>query len=156
DYKRFFTEPRRAIEAIGTNGLPTMLKLLTATDGKGKRLLIRAVNGQHLVHAHIQTAEEKHMAALAGFGCLGTTALPALPQLVKLTKHADSNICNYATMCCLAIEREEHSALVLSLAGFMKSTDGELKRSTGEFLVKFWPELAESYGVYEAFPDLKG
>ncbi len=102
----------------------------------------------------MKSAIEKQSAALDGFTCLRTTATLAYPQLIKLLHHSDSNVCVYATLCCGAIETADQSAVLLTMAGFLKSTDVELKRSTGEYLVKYWPKQAEWYGVYEIFPDL--
>src|ERR1700722_12750255 len=82
-------EPARAIREIGTNGFPTLFKMVEARDGTLKAKLIGMVNGQKLIHVHIKSAHDKYNAAWVAFLCLGTNALPAVPQLLKLTQNTN-------------------------------------------------------------------
>lgn len=97
-------EKREAILAIGTNALPTLLKLVSARDGAIKGKLAKFLNQQNLVNIHIHTAYEKHAAAFYAYQTLSDKYANAnsnvfvLP-LIKLTRHADSEVRLCALLC---------------------------------------------------------
>ncbi|MDB6063860.1 MAG: repeat-containing protein [Pedosphaera sp.] len=73
-----------AVRVIGTNGIPTLLRLLRAKDSALKLKLIRLARKQHLVPIQPVPAEDwNNMAANAFFG-LGHDADSALPALVDI------------------------------------------------------------------------
>jgi hypothetical protein len=77
---------QEAIRQIGTNAIPTLVDLLGVTD-ENRWLVLRKLKSQELrkgVHAPSAFNSALSKFALEGFGILGTNAVPAIPQIVKL------------------------------------------------------------------------
>ena len=76
----------KAVRAMGTNALPTLIKMMEARDWPPKpRLLWLASNLLHLdLMRHTNPAERQNVRALFGFCALGTNANPAVPALTNL------------------------------------------------------------------------
>ena len=77
-----------AIRAIGTNGIPTLLRLISAHDPPWKAKAISWLNGQKLVRLEILSAREKRQLGFLGFHILDELGSPAAPQLVKLLENS--------------------------------------------------------------------
>jgi hypothetical protein len=88
-----------AIVAIGTNGLPVLLRLLGARDGAIKTGFMKFANRQSVIKMHVHSAHEKHQAALLGFCWLGSNALSAVPELIKLTGDDNAEVREDALVC---------------------------------------------------------
>ena len=73
-----------AIRTIGTNAVPTLLRMLKATDSKLKLKLFQLAAKQHLVDIKWKSAELLHYEALDGLFALGTDAHSAVPDLVEI------------------------------------------------------------------------
>src|SRR5262249_30916181 len=80
---------KRAVEAIGTNAIPTLLRFVQAKDSGSRRWFSAAGGYSMRSRVRITSAWEKHMMAQMGFAMLGTNALPAVPALMQLTKDKD-------------------------------------------------------------------
>jgi hypothetical protein len=82
--KAKFQRSQQAVLAIGTNAIPTLLKLLQAQD-TGVEKLPR--------HSEFMlTAREQHDMAQAGFMILQKQAMAAVPELTKLTNDQDPGV----------------------------------------------------------------
>ncbi len=143
-----------AVRTIGTNALPTLLRMIGSSDGPLKSKLIKLVNEQKIVHAHILTADEKIFLAFKGFSILGCNAAPAVPELLKLTKHSEPGVRRFSLHSIFLILR--HNDVVRSaLAEALQDPD----RNVGQWaagVIRFeFPDDAERLGVYKMFPELK-
>lgn len=81
-----------AIRAIGTNGIPTLLRLVAAHDPPWKARAISWLNSQKIIHMDIRDARRRRELGVLGFYILGEIAIPAVPELVGLTHHRDPAI----------------------------------------------------------------
>lgn len=97
----------RAIRAIGTNGIPTLLRLLTVKDSQ--RLDVRDIYWAVVLRdSNIGGAEYKHRLASLGFGTLGQEAKSATSELIRLAKSGEQpGIRTYALWCLEGIKPEK-------------------------------------------------
>jgi HEAT repeat protein len=83
---------QEAIRQIGTNGLPTLLDLVSVGEGN-RRHVARRIKSQDIQKCLRESKPDFREAvremAVEGFRILGTNAEPAIPQLTKLL-HGDS------------------------------------------------------------------
>jgi len=77
-------DARRAIRAAGTNAIPTLLRMLRATDSTLKLKLIDLLQKQHLINFRFRTASRLHAEAVTAFQYLGVRAELAVPELIKM------------------------------------------------------------------------
>jgi hypothetical protein len=75
-------EAVEAIRQIGTNGIPTLLRLAAAHDSALKLDLVRLAAKQHLIRIPFTSAWEKNRLATLGFSALGAAASNAMPALI--------------------------------------------------------------------------
>lgn len=151
---KYDDEPDRAIEAIGTNGLPTIIKLLDARDSALKTKWIDLVNGQKLIHVHLKSALDKEWIAIVGLSVLGSNALPAFPHLIKLWQHSKGQITSGLAACQLKTVAPETNIFLVALEDCFLSADTEIKRGAAELLRLNFPKDAERLAIYKTFPDL--
>jgi HEAT repeat protein len=75
----------KALDNIGTNAIPTLLRLLQEPeDPKWKLKLIAMVQKQHLIKTDFVTAPQRNLAAALAFSYLGDKASNAVPALVEI------------------------------------------------------------------------
>jgi HEAT repeat protein len=97
-------EIETAIRQIGTNALPRLLSLVKAKDSAFKRTLLTLLRRQSLIVIRMQSEEERHGMAMAGFQVLGPTAKPAVPALINLLNDGeDFDVRSSAAFCLGAI-----------------------------------------------------
>lgn len=85
-----------AIRAIGTNGVPTMLRLLHVRDSRLKALVNQWLKKQSLIKFRFLDEWRFHMRALAGFSVLRTNAECAMPALQQDLMSASGQTRNLA------------------------------------------------------------
>jgi hypothetical protein len=85
-------QPEDAIRQIGTNAIPTLLKILGATEGNESRVLrnLKSREFRKLFSVGGPTVEDLTDLAVDGFGILGTNAASAIPQIVKLFHNVET------------------------------------------------------------------
>jgi len=83
DYPKM-NEAVEALEQIGTNATPTLLKMLRAHDGQLKLKLFTLVEKQRFIKIRFMRSETLNIAAGNGFLSMGSGANPALPELIKI------------------------------------------------------------------------
>jgi len=74
----------KAVAEVGTNAIPTLLKMLQARDSPLKLKLAAAAQWLHLTNRDFQDAERKQECAAAAFAALGGRARGAVPALIAL------------------------------------------------------------------------
>ena len=77
-------ETARAIQAMGSRVLPTLLDWMRTRDSRTKRAIADLAGRQSLIELRLESAEERRGIAVAGFYLLGTNAAPAIPALAAL------------------------------------------------------------------------
>jgi hypothetical protein len=77
-------EAQAAIRAIGTNAIPTLLRMVRAHDSPIKHRLILLSLRQSVIPVHWHTDGEYHFQAAAAFQVLGRSASPAAPELMDI------------------------------------------------------------------------
>jgi len=80
-----------AIQTIGTNAIPTLLRMLKARDSRFKLKLIRLSHKQHLINIKWKLPQIRDNEAMLGFICLGSSAASAVPELVDIYKERRSH-----------------------------------------------------------------
>jgi hypothetical protein len=73
-----------AVRQMGTEALPTLLRMLRAEDSSLKLKLMDWANGQHIVKIEHTPAEELNLRAKCAFAALGVKAQSAVPALIKI------------------------------------------------------------------------
>jgi hypothetical protein len=146
-----FQRSQQAVLAIGTNAIPTLLKLLQAQDTGVEKL-------PH--HSEFMlTAREQHDMAQAGFMILQKQAIGAVPELTKLTRDQDPGVRMRAFESLIIVVNPDFKPLVPVLVPFGNDPDSENRKKALEhmrLLLNFLsPAEAESAEVYKAFPELR-
>src|SRR5260221_3658362 len=68
-----------AIQTIGTNAIPTLLRMLNAKDSKFKLMLMQLSRKQHVIKINWVKAELRHYRARGGFSVLGSDGKYVIP-----------------------------------------------------------------------------
>lgn len=150
---------RRAVRAIGTNGIPHLLQLLQAKGSTAKDVIAFPLGLRRFGSAWFPSAWEKNAMAIIGFSILQKDALPAEPALISLTKDNDAGVRMRALDALCFIDSNNRHKLVPLLVSFARDPDPD-NRERAAFhmrllLVSMTPEEAEKTGIYDAFPDLR-
>lgn len=150
---------QRAVKAIGTNAIPTLLQYVQAKDSGVTHIVAAPVGPRSFVHEWFPSAREKHAMAEAGFTILAKDAQPAQPALIALTRDNDPTVRMTAFECLFFIEQPDYKALTTILVPFGHDRDRYNRDRAAErmrmFVAIITPEEAEKAGVYEAFPELR-
>src|ERR1035437_3819229 len=77
-------EADEAVCRIGTNALPTLLRMLRAKDSALKAKLMDLALKQHFIHINYIPADELNYRACSAFGVLRAKAQSAAPALIRL------------------------------------------------------------------------
>lgn len=85
--------PADAVRQIGTNGIPTLLDILGATElSKGHVLgKLKSKAFREKFHNKNVPTEDLRDTAVQGFGILGTNAMSAIPQISKLLQKPETS-----------------------------------------------------------------
>jgi hypothetical protein len=103
-------EAEAAIRQMGTNTLPTLLKMVRAKDSPLKANLLLWSSKQSVIKFHFRSASDYHAWSTYGFGALGPIAKPAVPALVDALQDKDDEVCATAANCLACIGREAKEA----------------------------------------------
>ena len=82
-------EAKEAVRQMGTNAIPTLLRLLQAKDSALKRRTMTLLKREHIIAKDYIPAAFWHQTGMYGFYLLRTNAQGALPRLIEI---ADQNI----------------------------------------------------------------
>jgi hypothetical protein len=80
---------KHAIEQMGTNAMPILLKMLQARDSAFTRKLGSLANNQSIIPVHFTSAAEYRFRAVAALKVLGPAAKSAVPALVTALNDDD-------------------------------------------------------------------
>jgi hypothetical protein len=91
----------RAVRAIGTNGVPTLLRLIEARDSRAKTAVLYLLDKQTVVRIRVRRAENLNRYGIKGFQLLRTNAQAAVPSLLVDSHAKDPQL---RTRALLALE----------------------------------------------------
>src|SRR5207253_8311978 len=117
-------EAMEAVQHIGTNAIPVLVKMMRSEDSAVKRKLLLVLRQQHLVKIRIMDDTEQHLLGMVGFSVLGSIGQPALPALEPLVWK--SNTARFATYALAALGDD---GLRAATAG-LRSTNVTVRRET--------------------------
>jgi hypothetical protein len=83
-HSREWNEADAAVRHIGTNGIPTLLRMIRGKDSNLKLRLVALARKQRLVKVHFVPAAERNVEASRAFIVLGDMARDAVPALVQM------------------------------------------------------------------------
>jgi len=150
-YYLIVTNSMVAIQAIGTNGIPTLLKLIQAHDSKPKIVLLSWLAHQRWLHTRVLPDWEKHNMGIRGLRILGTNAASAVPALIQLTHDGNGDVrfdAGYGLFVlleeCFRHDRDVCLPILLSLSN---DSDSGMQFSAANTMAIWFPEEAEKAGV---------
>jgi len=114
----------KAIKEIGTNGIPTLLRMAAATENDLRARLRQLARKQRFVSVKYRHASELNREAEYAFELLGTNAAAAVPGLIKIYQQArsfDSQM--YAALSLGNIGKPAEPALPVLISNFTHTND---------------------------------
>ena len=85
-----YMKAEEAVRQVGTNAIPTLLRLLWASDSALKVKVVGLLERQHVVKLGFTSAETWNIAGRLGFKMLGTNAASAVPALIQIARQGTS------------------------------------------------------------------
>ncbi len=108
---------RDAVARIGTNAVPSLLRMLRARDSALTRKLVGLARRQHVITIPFEPAYKINDRTAFAFEVLGAQAKDAVPGLIKIYEHNYSGSSRYNTIYALgAIGPDAEAAVPLLLA----------------------------------------
>lgn len=92
-------ETTAAIQGMGTNALPVLLRMVAARDSDFKQGLANVGGARLQRFFRLVPAQHYHLMATWGFDALGPSAKPAVPALTKLLTASDEDVSSTAAYC---------------------------------------------------------
>ena len=83
-------ECREALQHIGTNAIPFLLRILRAKDSAVKVKLMDLAERQSFINIPISSVDEEKYKAIIGFYLLGDLATNAIPELIEISANSPS------------------------------------------------------------------
>jgi hypothetical protein len=144
----------QAIKAIGTNGIPTRLRLLQSKDIKGSTQLESFVQRLGWKKFHITHAHEKRRLGALGFYVLGEDARSASPAVIHILETGSTETGLDVLICLDRIQPPKEIVLPV-LTQKLNNSNRELSLRIAFWLICNYYEEAEKAGVYKLYPQLR-
>lgn len=135
-----------ALKHIGTNAVPTLLKMVEAPRGKKSHVGIYVGSGRNAVRTNSLSPAVQRELAWVGFATLGTNAAPAIPKLLRLARHRDASVRNAALSCLKPVHPDKKQALDTVIAG-LRDADALVELTAAKFVHDRYPEEMARLGV---------
>ena len=119
-------EAHEAVRRIGTNAIPTLLRMLRAKDSPLKVKLMDLAERHNIIKVYI-TAEDWNSEAVSGFEVLGTNAQSAVPALTRIVDQNISPTSRYYAIQALSGIGPPAAEAVPSLLRCATDTDPEVR-----------------------------
>lgn len=127
-----------AVRAIGTNSIPTLLRLLREDDSSLKPMLLKLLAKQKRFKIHYTPAAECNREGLAGFMILGASASNAVPELSRIYLRNISPESERTTAQSLAFIGPAASNAVPALLARISAMKVLTRTNETEFLCSIW------------------
>lgn len=140
-------EAEEALRQIGSNAVPTLLRMLRARDSALTVKLMRLVQSQHVIKVEYIPANIWNASALEAFNILGSNGQSAVPELIRI---ASNNFSATSTSCAiLSLVKVGPAArqAVPYLAQWVTNSDKGLRFYSGMVLRSIDPEAAAKAGI---------
>ena len=143
----------KAIRAIGTNALPTLLRMMAAKDAPIKTRFIALSRRQTFLKTNIQDAHSKRFLAYLGFQILGSDAKDAVPELATLARNDDVDIrvFSLSSLDFIKADKKDFLPVLLDLiqdpARSPYDPDPSIGFRAAEILYRRFPEEVENTGA---------
>jgi hypothetical protein len=157
-YYQLVTKTEIPIQTIGTNGIPTLLRLIQAHDSKARRAFLTWLDRQRWITLRPLPDWEKQNMGVRGFGLLGSNALPAVPALVQLTHDGNGDVAftaGYVLFLVLDSFRRDKDISLPVLRQLLDDSDPEMQLNAANTMAVWFPEEAEKADVYGKIPQLR-
>ena len=122
-----------AIQQIGSNAVPTLLKMVQAKDSAFKSKLMDLAGKQSMFKISFTHAYEDRWLAYSGFLVLKSKAISAIPQLSEIVENEDEDIAVETIRCLSVIGPESLPTLIKALTNSNARVRGTAAYSIGEF-----------------------
>jgi hypothetical protein len=132
---------QKAVISIGTNGIPTLLTLLTYKDSPFKAKVIDLFASQSLIHTDFFRDSDRNFLAIIGFTILGTNAQPAFADLVHISQSSTPDQQANATVILVHSLFAGKPPLPL-LTNTLHDPRPDVREQTAFMIMKFYPEEA--------------
>lgn len=142
---------RNAVKQIGTNGIPTLLKMIQAQDPPPKARFISWANRTG-TPIHFRDATELWSLAHEGFTILGKDAADATPSLIALARGPDPALSFRALFCLPLINPDKKDLLPILIQFIHDPAFHNIQVNAASLLRSYYPDEAEAAGVYDLFP----
>jgi HEAT repeat protein len=137
-----YYESDEAVIQIGTNAIPTLLRLLRARDSALKVKAIQLLQYQHVIAVEHIPARLWNEVAVWGFSALGTNAQRAVPALIEIAKGDISSSSRKCAIACLDSTGPAAKEAVPYLLQWATNADYEVRTYAKSALLKIAPEAA--------------
>jgi HEAT repeat protein len=141
----------QAIRSFGTNGIPTLLKLLAAKDSSGIQSFT-ALLTKWGMRSSDSPAKHKWMMAVEGFEVLGETAKSAAPALMRLASSGSQDQRYYALVALERIQPDKR-VVVPFLTQLLSDTNVLIAAESAEALKMLYPHEAEKAKGFVSLAD---
>jgi hypothetical protein len=130
-----------AVRQVGTNALPTLLRMLRVKDSPLKVKLMALADKQHVVKIRYTSAEKWNVAAFHAFLALGTNAQSAAPALPEIANENISHASRAYAISALGAIGPPASEALPSLFRWATNADADVRFSAFWSLAEIGAEL---------------
>ena len=120
---------KQAVHKIGTNAIPTLLRMLRARDSKLKLKLVGLAQKQRLIKINFVSADIRNYEAGWGFEILGSIASNAVPALIQIYAENISETSQTATIGAIGFIGPAAAAAVPVLLRTAANTNAPVRDS---------------------------
>jgi hypothetical protein len=146
-YERYTPRSEEAILTIGTNGIPTLLKLLLHERSRSLSQFIEKTGLPiELIQDNAPVMERRHLATI-GFQVLGSNAAPAIPMLLPLLD--DSPRSHLASQALVSIGEPA----LAPIRPYLASTNSGTKRHAVHLVLWITQHARTNLDAFLAHPD---
>jgi hypothetical protein len=145
-------EPQRqaadkALRHLGTNAIPTLLRMLRVRDSALKVKLMNLAQRQHIIKIGYTPAKDWNLAAQTGFFVLGAEAQSAVPALIEIVNQDISFESQYSAVFALGYIGPSAKEAVPMLLQWTTNADPFVHGCVLNALLKIDPEAAARVGM---------
>lgn len=123
-------EAEEAIRQIGTNALPTLIRMIRARDSWLQETLMKWMSKQKFVKFGLTPASKLRFQAQAGYQVLGAAAKAQVPQLIKILTNDSIAQVRQCTASALGGIGEEAKSAAPALLVTAKDQDDQVRNSS--------------------------
>jgi hypothetical protein len=138
-------ETDQAVLHIGTNAIPTLLRLLRVKDSPFKARVLALVGSQRIFK--VMPAGDWNLAAAEGFNTLGASAYGAVPALIGIVDENISSESRMYAVTALGHVGPSRGQAVPHLLQWATNADAALRARARDALGRIDPESAAAAGL---------